>query len=199
LKLTPSDFTIWSVFTSALFEDNLLKSIFILAPTFSFLSALEVVWSRRAVLMLILFSILTASVSTFVLQLMAVSGSFHGQSGVLMAASIGYRHAFPTRPLAPFLSELIPTRIFQSRHLPFVLLCSSFIGSLCAPRYFTDFQFAAFSFFWAWFYLRYLFFFEFANVRGDHSSDFSFDFLFPRALRPALIRYFTQPLYTFFE
>ena len=100
-----------------------------------------------------------------------------------MASAIAYRHCFPTRPIAPSMSDIIPTRKFQARHFPFILLCISFIGWLIAYSYFADFSLSVLSFFISWLYIRYFMFFKFAGVRGDHSPDFAFEFLLPKITR----------------
>ena len=191
--LSLSSFRIWSVVTSSFFEDSFLKSALCLAVSHKFISSLEVVWSTRSVIQYLFTTMIATSIC--IIPLLFVTGqSCYGQTGLLMASSIAYRHAVPTRPLLPLISDIIPTRLFQARHLPFIILCISILGYIIQPLHFADLPFVLSSFFTSWFYLRYYFHFKLAGVRGDHSTDFSFDVLFPRVTRP-YISYITSHVF----
>ena len=194
LALSPEPFYLWSLVTASLFEENPIKSGVCLLISSPFLISLETIWYPRAVVSFITLSLVASALLTTICQLV-FGGVCNGQSGLLVASAIGYRHAFPTRPLAPSLSELIPTRILQARHLPFIILILSISGYILSPSHFSDLPLTLFAFFFAWFYLRYLFFFDFARLRGDHSSEFSFDLLFPKIFRPVICRFVTEPVY----
>lgn len=89
----------------------------------------------------------------------------HGSSSLLVAASIGFRHAFPYREVCPTsyiprqIRMLLPPRfIFQSRHLPFLLLTLIILGGLVVfpSSIGPEVCPGVISYFTSWFYIRYL-------------------------------------------
>ena len=112
--------------------------------------------------------------------------------GVIIPLSIGFRHALPyqevsdlNRYLPKLLQGRLPGRgIVQARHLPFLCLAGELVAAIIFPSYFTEWPLALTSFVSAWFYIRYLMWFPYSNLQGDHSTEFSFSFLFPKLIRP---------------
>ena len=109
-----------------------------------------------------------------------------------MACLMGLRHAFPLREVLnlnrrvpEWIKDYLPARgIIEYRHLPFLfLLCEVYLG-VFVPGWFQDWPMGVLAFFSAWLYVRYCMHFPYANVRGDHSVEFSLSCLFPKLVRP---------------
>ena len=119
-----------------------------------------------------------------------------GCVGLVIPLVIGFRHAFPYKELLNLnkflpsvLHDVLPARgLIQSRHLPFLCLVTQATLSLIFPSVFPEWPLAVISYFASWFYIRYLMHFSYANVRGDHSSEFTLSLLFPKLIRPAIDR-----------
>lgn len=194
-------------------EIQLLKLIVSLPIIYATLAMLEALWSRREVMQYIVF---TTGVSGFVTLvgdtiLHAVVGeskdfAFHeslshsGCAGLVFALVIGFRHAFPYKEvvnLNKYFQQVLPARgLVQSRHIPFICLLSEFALAWFFPLYFTEWPLAMAAYFSSWFYIRYLMWFPYANLRGDHSSEFTLSLLFPKPLRPPIDRV-SERIYSF--
>ena len=184
-------------------DAHVLKLVGSLPIVYLSASMLEALWRPLELLRFVLFS--TGVSGFFALGVVYILQIIEGQSrtphlsgciGLVITLVIGFRHAFPykqvlnlNRYFPPILHELLPARgLVQSRHLPFLILCSALALGWFFPFYFPDWVFALPSFFASWFFIRYLMNFPYANVRGDHSSEFNFSLLFPKVLRPWIDR-----------
>ena len=114
-----------------------------------------------------------------------------GCAGLLLTLVIGVRHAFPLKELLNLnkvlpqaLHAVLPARgLVQARHIPFLCLSTELILAFIFPSWFPEWPLAVMAYISAWGYLRYLMHFPYANVRGDHSSEFNFSLLFPKWCR----------------
>jgi hypothetical protein len=171
----------YTLITSSLISRNLLEFGSILTISLQFLIPVESLWESEAVFKYIFFVVTVSGTTLLFLRL--TSSAHHSllvtTVGLNMAITMAYRHAFPLKPIAPSMSDIIPTRIFQSRHMPFLVLLFNFSDALFSKSLGIAVISCA-SFFWSWFYIRYFLWFPFAQIRGDHSETFNFDLLFPR-------------------
>ena len=172
---------------ASLLERSFIKFLLTLLFLVKFLIPVESLWSSRPVLEYILFVLFSSNLSELITaKVLNRPGPYFGCGPLLIAISVAHRHAFPLTPLAPSLTDLIPKRLFQSRHLPFILIVAEIIGRLTFPSAFTESHVSLFSLFFAWLHIRYFQYFPFAQVRGDHSEEFAFPTLFPRFTRKAM-------------
>ena len=197
-------FPFWTVWTSSLIEVMLFKLVWVLPVVFVSLSMLEALWTAREILQYIGFSIgvaggLVALVSFLCYHLLGSSAAVSTGGGcvaIVLTLLIGFRHAFPfkevlnlNRVLPAAVHEFLPARgLIQARHLPFLCLSSELVLAVAFPSWFSDWPIGIVAYFSAWFYIRYLMHFPYANVRGDHSSEFTLSLLFPKWLRPSIDR-----------
>jgi hypothetical protein len=168
------------------------------------LSALEALWASTEIVYFILFS--TGSAGTLVLisrfAMYILSGSeallipIGGCIGMVIPLVVGFRHVFPYKELFN-LNKLLPTAVHeflparglvQSRHLPFLCLAGQCVLGFLFPSSFREWPLALVAYFSSWFYIRYLMHFPYANLRGDHSSEFNLSLLFPKVSRPTIDR-----------
>lgn len=173
---------LWTALTSHLAEQYLIKGALVQTLLGWLLYPLEKTWGASELLRFLVFtavfsSILQLTVSTVGYLLYFSSSVFRpssGQAALLLASAVAEKQVFPLRPLAPLFREIIPPRIFQARHLPFLLLCVFLVVGLIFDM--NDLVLAIGGFLGGWLYLR----------RKDRSPEFSFDTLFPRAIRGPL-------------
>ena len=173
--------------TGLLIDENLLQLGLTLFLIIKYLIPVEILWERASLLKYLIFVLVFTSLLTQVFSLLTLSGSSPEGTGALnLLIAIAYRHAFPLKPLLPSIAETIPTRIFQARHLPFIMLSVHLIYGIFWARRLTMILSVLCSYWASWCWIRYFLHFPFANITGDHSEQFSFDLLFPSVLRPML-------------
>ena len=183
--------------------DTALWKLCITVPiVYATLASLEALWSAREILQYLAFVTGFAGfvllVSRYVVFLIFglewIFTPVGGSIGLVIPLVIGFRHAFPYKELVnlnkmlpTILHECLPARgLVQSRHLPFLCLSAELTLSLIFPTRFSEWPLAVVGYFASWFYIRYLMHFPYANVRGDHSSEFVLCLLFPKLLRPTI-------------
>jgi hypothetical protein len=194
--------TIW---TSSMAESSLIRLLLHLPIIYLSLAMLEALWNSRQIVLYILFS---CGVSGLVLTVVRSMGGMVmstrpsvacGSVGLVLTVVIGVRHAFPLKEILNLgkifpasLQVLLPARgIMQARHLAFIILTTELVGAVLFPSWFTEWPLGIISYFSAWFYLRYLMHFPYANLRGDHSTEFNLALLFPKFFRPILDKIFS--------
>mmetsp|Transcript_68311 Transcript_68311/g.220979 ORF Transcript_68311/g.220979 Transcript_68311/m.220979 type:complete len:407 (-) Transcript_68311:80-1300(-) len=176
---------LWNVVTAHFFEANLLKAVLVTPCLVALTRLLERLWTAQAIVLHLLFTAAGTGFAFFAAELVHVYRTHHekewfeptrGCSGLLVAVALGVRHAYPLE------------RIWgvQSQHLPFGMACGYAFVGLLVPGLLEDWAFAPLAFFFGWVHLRYLMWFPTAQAFGDHSPDFTFASLFPRALRPVV-------------
>jgi hypothetical protein len=163
---------------------------------------LEALWSTREIIQYIAFS--CGVPGLVVATTRYVSGIIHpadtlpipicGCAALVITLVIGVRHAFPLKELLNLnkilpqpLHGVLPARgLVQARHLPFLCLSSEALLAFIFPSWFPEWPLAVLAYISAWVYIRYLMHFPYANLRGDHSSEFNFSLLFPKWSRPTI-------------
>lgn len=191
---------IFGPWTSSMVDVHFLKLLAFVPAIFVITSMLEALWSPHELVRYILFS---CGISGFVVlvgeySVRIISGGrppeipLSGCAGLMLTLVIGFRHAFPYKEVINLnkyfphaLHDFLPARgLVQSRHIPFLCLLSEIVFRVISPAYFPEWSLAVTAFFASWFYIRYLMNFPYANVRGDHSSEFNISLLFPKFIRP---------------
>mmetsp|Transcript_44330 Transcript_44330/g.125539 ORF Transcript_44330/g.125539 Transcript_44330/m.125539 type:complete len:377 (-) Transcript_44330:25-1155(-) len=180
----------WNLATAHFFEASLLKAV-IVTPLLVVLSRmLERLWAVRALALHLIFTAVSSGLVVFAVQVICVYRTHQmrlfflpvrGSIGLLVALTVGLRHAYPLEalPLLPRAWGL------QCQHAPFGLALILTLVGLAAPRWvLPEWLFAPLALFFGWLNLRYLMWFPYAEAHGDHSPDFCFAALFPRPLRP---------------
>ncbi|CAE7651579.1 RBL19 [Symbiodinium pilosum] len=181
---------VWNLVTSHLYETSLLRGIAMTVAIVWMVQRLERLWSVRALCLYLAFACAASSVVVLFWEVGEVFRTARekdfflptrGCSGLLVALAVGLRHAYPLEVL-PSLPK--PWGL-QCQHLPFCLVSACTVVGLLGPAWLLpEWPFAPLAFFFAWFYLRYFYWFPHAKAHGDHSPDFVFANLFPQALRP---------------
>ena len=186
-------------------ESSFIRLIIHMPIIYLGLTMLEALWSSREIVFYILFS---CGVSGLVLTVVRSIGGIVvanrpavacGSIGLVLTVVIGVRHAFPLKEIFNLgkifptaLHGLLPARgIVQARHLPFIILSTEVVGAILFPSWFSEWPLGVISYFSAWFYIRYLMHFPYANLRGDHSSEFNLALLFPKLVRPIMDKLFS--------
>ncbi len=193
---------IWTVWTVSLVETTIWKLLISVPLMIGAMAPLESLWSAKELLLYISFSTGMSGMFFILLKLLVFiifrNESFFipvgGTTGYIIALLIGFRHAFPYQEIINLykiipspMNELLPARgILQARHLPFLCLVMELCLAVLAPAYFQEWPLALLSFLSSWVYIRYLMHFPYANLRGDHSSEFNFALLFPKFIRPTV-------------
>jgi hypothetical protein len=194
----------WAIVTCSFVETSIWKLVLSAPVIYVSMSALEALWTLFDLLQYLGFvtgvSGLLLLTSRLLFFMMFGSESLFNQVsgcvGLVIPLVIGFRHAFPYKELVNLnkilpavLHEFLPARgLIQSRHLPFLCLSTQCVLSFIFPSTFPEWPLALISYFASWFYIRYLMHFSYANLRGDHSSEFTLSLLFPKLIRPALDR-----------
>jgi hypothetical protein len=192
--------------TSSLAEPNIFKLAVSLPVIFISSTMLEALWSAREILTYICFSCGVPGLVLFVVRYIGsvfvssdtVTRPVCGAVGLLITLLIGVRHAFPIKEVVnlnkfvpSMIQGLLPARgLVQARHLPFLCLSTEVILASFFPSYFPEWPLAPLAYISAWVYIRYLMHFPYANLRGDHSTEFQFSVLFPKAIRSSLDKMF---------
>lgn len=180
---------LWNLLTAHLYKASLLRALLLAPAMVLMVQRLERLWSWKSLLLFATFSCVTSSVVVLAWEVVEVFrtadekdffAGTRGCSGLVVALSVGLRHAYPLEVL-PFVPK--PWAL-QCQHLPFCIAIIYILLGLLGPQMFPEWPFAPLAFFTAWFYLRYLMWFSHAKAYGDHSPDFSFANLFPQGLRP---------------
>lgn len=183
-------------------ETSLWKLLITIPLMIGAMAPLESLWSVKELLLYVGFST-GISGALFIMSKLLVFAVFRNESfftpvggttGYIIALLIGFRHAFPYQEILNLYkvipspaNELLPGRgVLQARHLPFLFLILELCLAIVAPAYFQEWPLALLSFFASWLYIRYFMHFPYANVRGDHSSEFNFALLFPKLIRPTV-------------
>jgi len=176
---------LWNVVTAHFFEANLLKAVLVTPCLVALTRLLERLWTAQAIVLHLLFTAAGTGFAFFAAELVHVYRTHHekewfeptrGCSGLLVAVALGVRHAYPLEKIWGV----------QSQHLPFGIACGYAFVGLLMPGLLEDWAFAPLALFFGWVHLRYLMWYPTAQAFGDHSPDFTFASLFPRALRPVV-------------
>lgn len=181
---------LWNVLTAHFFEANLLKAL-VAAPCVVVLARmLERLWSVKEFALHVCFTAACSGFSFFALELIHVWRTHHekdfflpvrGCIGLLVTIAVGLRHAYPLEAVS-----VLPRSLgIQCQHLPFGLAALfTLIGFAAPPWVLPEWSFAPLALFFGWLHVRYLMWFPYQEVHGDHSPDFTFAALFPQLLRP---------------
>lgn len=186
-------------------EPRLLKLVIAGSAIYLSASMLEALWSTREIVQYIAFScgvpgivlLITRCISDVVLGSDARTHAVSGCVGLVITLMIGVRHAFPLKELLNLnkilpkpVQGLLPARgLVQARHIPFLCLSTEIVLSIIFPSWFPEWPLAILAYISAWVYIRYIMHFPYANLRGDHSSEFNFSLLFPKLSRPTIDRF----------
>eukprot|EP00930_Biecheleria_cincta_P056323 TRINITY_DN42469_c0_g1_i1.p1 TRINITY_DN42469_c0_g1~~TRINITY_DN42469_c0_g1_i1.p1 ORF type:complete len:412 (-),score=57.83 TRINITY_DN42469_c0_g1_i1:151-1386(-) len=181
---------IWNVLTAHVFEASFLRMLLFAPGAVLLAQKLERLWTLRSLGFLLAFASVGASIVVIFIEIIEVNQTsqerdffrpVRGCCGLIVALSVGLRHAYPLEvlPVVPKSWGL------QWRHLPISLVACAMACGLLGPTWLLpEWPFAPAALFFAWFHLRYIMWFPHANSYGDHSSDFCFANFFPTALRP---------------
>jgi hypothetical protein len=165
---------------------------------------LEALWSSMEILQYMAFScglpglmlLLSRYLGYFVSRNESILQPVCGLAGLIITLVIGVRHAFPLKELVN-LNKVLPSAvhgflpargIIQARHLPFLCLSIEAVLGIFVPSGFPEWPLAALAYVSSWIYIRYIMHFPYANLRGDHSTEFNFSLLFPKWSRHTLDR-----------
>ena len=197
----------WTVLTASLTEMNAWK-LFITLPLILVCAVpLEELWSSRELFNFISFSITISGLTVWVLSFFACfSHNIAGAMALVIPLSVGFRHALPyqevvncNRYLPTLLRDRLPGRgIVQARHVPFICVVGDILAAVIFPASFSEWPLAVTSFVTSWVYIRYMMWFPYTNIRGDHSNEFSFSFLFPKIIRPYVEKLTGSVIYPIF-
>eukprot|EP00403_Amphidinium_massartii_P006413 CAMPEP_0178370340 /NCGR_PEP_ID=MMETSP0689_2-20121128/251_1 /TAXON_ID=160604 /ORGANISM="Amphidinium massartii, Strain CS-259" /LENGTH=413 /DNA_ID=CAMNT_0019990157 /DNA_START=26 /DNA_END=1264 /DNA_ORIENTATION=+ len=181
----------WNLVTAHLFEADLLKAVLILPWVFLLTRTLERLWSTHAIAIHIVFCILLSGALFFVMEMVRVfriqaEKEFfvpaRGCIGLVAALAVALRHAYPFE-----MVPVIPRAWgWQYQHVPFAVTAAATVLGFLMPWWFPEWPFAPSALFLAWLHIRYVMWFPYAAEYGDHSSEFEFASLFPRALQPVV-------------
>lgn len=181
----------WNLATAHFFEGNLIKFAVIAPWVVALARMLERLWTPTALAFHVLFTALLTGMGVFVYELLTVYRTHshyaffapvRGCVGLVVALAVGLRHAYPFEalPLVPHSWGL------QCQHLPFALAAFISTVGFFIPSWLPEWPFAPLALFFGWLHIRYLMWFPFGELHGDHSPEFTFDSLFPSAIRPLI-------------
>jgi hypothetical protein len=183
----------WTVLTSSLAEMMTWKLFLSLPIILVCCVPLEKAMSTLALMQFIVFSCAASGIGVWILTFFVRSShGIGGVMGLVIPLAMGFRHALPYQDVVN-LAKFIPIKFhgylpgrgnIQARHVPFLCLVYELVGACIVPSYFTEWPLVILGFIASWFYIRSIMWFPYANVRGDHSVEFSFSFNFPRLIRP---------------
>lgn len=181
----------WNLATAHFFEGHLLKAVLVVPWLVALARMLERLWTMRGLATHLAFTAAHSGLAVFVMEVIQIYRThqekdffspLRGCSGLLVALAVGLRHAYPLEAL-----PLVPRQWgMQCQHLPFALTASMVLVGFLLPSLLPEWQFAPWALFFAWFHLRYVMWYPYAKAHGDHSAEFSFESLFPKALRPLI-------------
>ena len=181
-------------------DSNILRLLIFIPFAYQSLSMLEALWSRKEIVQYIIFACGVSGLVLGVIHLFNPGPTPCSSFPLLLTLLVGVRHAFPLKELVDLtkhipsgLHAFLPARgLIQVRHVPFLALLIELLGAIFFPRSFTQWPVVFSAYLAAWFYIRYLMHFPYANVRGDHSSEFNLSLLFPRWTRFVLEKLFNS-------
>ena len=195
---------IWALCTSSIAETNLLKLALAIPVVFFSTSMLEALWSPREILQYLAFSCglpgLLFLVYRIGVSMILTDSSLQpvcGCAGLIITLVVGIRHAFPLKELIN-LNKILPSAVHgflparglvQARHVPFLCLSTEVLLGTIFPTWFPEWPLAVLAYLSSWIYIRYLMHFPYANLRGDHSTEFNFSLLFPKWSRHTIDRF----------
>jgi hypothetical protein len=175
-------------------DSNFVRLLISLSLLYQCVSMLEALWSRKEIFQYIIFACGVSGLVLGVVHLLKHGSTPCTSFPLLLTLLVGVRHAFPLKELVDLtkhipsgLHAFLPARgLIQVRHVPFLALLFELLGASVFPSYSTQWPVTLSAYLASWFYIRYLMHFPYANVRGDHSSEFNLSLLFPRWSRWAL-------------
>lgn len=151
------------------------------------LRPISAVWSLSEIFLCLIISVSIPGIFVFgfhlIMQIFAANiVKVCGCGGLIVSTLVVSRHILPYKEIlnySKYVPEWIPSTV-QSRDLPFIFVVFEVVLGVFGLA--SDWPLTMLAFCVSWVYIRYCMYFSYADVRGDHSNEFSFSSLFPKLL-----------------